>query len=200
MVRVAISVEGLTEERFIKGLLFDHFVPLNIFLTPIDVHGNVSIDRVQRELENLAFSFDKVTTLYDFYGFKDRQPSETKASLEARIKARLNPRIASIVFPYVQMHEFEGLLFSSPAAIARHVQALNEQNISTWAQSILNSFNDDPEKINDSSVTAPSKRLEQNTSYKKTIDGPNIANEIGLQNIREQCAGFNNWITMMEGW
>ncbi len=200
MVRGAISVEGLTEEIFVKNFLYDYFVSRNIFLTSINMGGNVSINHAKNELEKIAFNFDKVTTMYDFYGFKDKQPSDTKKSLEQKIKTSLNQTIASKVFPYVQMHEFEGLLFSSPAVIGTHVTAQSGQNVSVWAQGILNNFSGKPEDINNSPVTAPSKRLEQYTSYKKTIDGPSIARAIGLQNIRQQCPGFNAWIAMMENW
>lgn len=32
--------------------------------------GNVSLPRIKKDLNPLANSFNKVTTLYDFYGFK----------------------------------------------------------------------------------------------------------------------------------
>ncbi|MGV8948978.1 MAG: DUF4276 family protein [Candidatus Paracaedibacter sp.] len=57
-----------------------------------------------------------------------------------------------------------------------------------------------PEAINDSRETAPSKRLEKHTTYRKTTYGPNIAKEIGLSEIRQKCAGFDTWISMIESW
>ena len=56
----------------------------------------------------------------------------------------------------------------------------------------------DPEKINDSPQSAPSKRLQAETSYIKAVHGPNIAKEIGLDVLREQCAGFNGWLDKLE--
>ncbi len=200
MVRVGISVEGLTEERFMKQVLAPKFSANGIFITPVDIGGNVTIPRVQKELERLAYSFDRVTTLYDFYGFKGKNPGETKESLELRVSACLNPKISHKVFPYIQMYEFEGILFSLPQAIANHVSANDSSDVALWANNILRNFSDRPETINDSCITAPSKRLETFTDYKKTIDGPNIAKEIGLQEIRIKCSGFNNWIAMIETW
>lgn len=37
MVRVGISVEGATEERFIKITLVPHFMQKNIFITPVSM-------------------------------------------------------------------------------------------------------------------------------------------------------------------
>ena len=52
-----------------------------------------------------------------------------------------------------------------------------------------------PEHINNSPQTAPSKRiLALVPHYKKTVDGPLIAEDIGLDAIRAQCPHFNNWI------
>jgi hypothetical protein len=58
----------------------------------------------------------------------------------------------------------------------------------------------EPENINDSSITAPSKRLDilSNNRFKKTTTGITIAKEIGLQKIREKCPIFNEWLTKIE--
>ena len=93
------------------------------------------------------------------------------------------------------MHEFEGLLFSCPASIANE---LGEEDAEKWAKGVLRKFENDPERINDSPETAPSKRLEDNTGYRKTTHGPNIAAEIGIDKIREQCSGFNAWLNDIE--
>ena len=202
MVNVWISVEGSTEERFTKSTLNDHFAPMGIFLHPVNMGGNITLQRVSDDIKKLAHRDGYVTTMYDFYGFKDKSPGESKDSLEAKIKHSIdNPNISHRVFPYIQMYEFEGLLFSSPMAISNHVDAIiPSAKVLGWAKGILDHFGNNPEKINDSQETAPSKRLEKYTNYKKTIDGPNIAKEIGLFEIRQKCKGFNAWITMIESW
>ena len=56
-----------------------------------------------------------------------------------------------------------------------------------------------PEDINDSSDTAPSKRISNLIpDYNKRIDGPLLAEEIGLSTIRAECPRFNSWIMRME--
>ena len=57
--------------------------------------------------------------------------------------------------PYVQMYEFEGLLFSDTLALAKGV---NQGRLVDRFKIIRDQF-DTPEEINDSPETAPSKRI-----------------------------------------
>ena len=196
MVRVAISVEGTTEERFVELVLAAYFQTKNIYLQPVSMGGNVSVDRIKSEVEKLIYNFDYVTTLYDFYGFKKLNEGETKTSLEQRIHNAVKEDVREKLIPYIQMHEYEGLLFSSPDIMA---SVLQNPALSVWANNILSEFHNDPEQINNSKETAPSKRLEGHTAYRKTTHGPNIAKQIGLDKLREMCAGFNGWLLQLEG-
>lgn len=197
MVRVGISVEGVTEEKFVKTVLAPYLLEMGIYITPINMGGAVKLNKIRSELKNIASSFDFVTTFYDFYGFhsKDLDDGETKASLEAKITHHSHPSIQPKLIPYVQMYEFEGLLFSGPDEMQNQ---LAEDGVSDWANGILTMFKNSPENINNSPHTAPSKRLEANTCYRKTTHGPNIAKEIGIDKIRKQCSGFNNWLCRLE--
>ncbi len=203
VVRLAISVEGLTEEGFIKMVMVPHLEKGNIYAAPVILGsnsngskgGNVSLPRIKKELDSLARSVDKVTTMYDFYGFKGKGESDGKESLEQRIVNEVAEPLRSKIIPYIQMYEFEGLLFSSPEAIENNIR---QTGLAKWAKDVLQKFNDNPEKINDSPDTAPSKRLDGNTDYKKTINGPNICKEIGLDVLRQKCTGFNSWLSRLE--
>lgn len=198
MVRLAISVEGQTEEQFIKQLLVPLYAPRNLYITPIILGkggGAVCINRIRIDMRKLLSTFDFVTTLYDFYGFKNKDPNETKETLEKKILDAVPTNDQDKVFPYIQLYEFEALLFSSPQAIGTATS--NPDNI-TWAQGILNTFQNNPEQINDSPQTAPSKRLGDQFRYRKTTHGPSIAKDIGLDTIRSQCAGFNAWMMKIE--
>ena len=157
--------------------------------------GDVSLSRVKKDLNNLANSFDKVSTLYDFYGFNGKAGDENKASLENKIIDCVAAPLREKIIPYVQMYEFEGILFSSPEAIENNIQ---QTGLVDWAKDVLQQFGDDPEKINDSSQTAPSKRLLNKTNYIKTVHGPDIAKEIGLTVLRKKCAGFSEWLNKLE--
>jgi|APLak6261658528_1056013.scaffolds.fasta_scaffold23270_1 hypothetical protein len=195
MVRIAISVEGMTEERFIKILLEPHLSQKGIYVTPVPLNGNVSVDRVRHELENLAYSFDYITTFYDFYGFQRKVDGETKTTLESRIHRSIKEELRVKLIPYIQMYEFEGLLFSSPEAIASVLQG---KSLHEWANKILFEFNNNPERVNNSTETAPSKRFKEFTNYRKTTHGPNIAQQIGVTGIRNMCSGFDEWLKKLE--
>lgn len=195
MVRIGISVEGVTEERFVKMVLCPYLAPKQIYVSAKLMGGDVKLDSVKAELKRIAYGFDYVSTFYDFYGFKDKSDDETKETLEQKIRGHVHENVRAKIIPYVQMYEFEGLLFSSPEVIAAH---LKDAALVQWAESILTEFNDNPEKINDSRETAPSKRLKKNTLYRKTTHGPNIAKDIGIDMLRSKCSGFNAWLTTME--
>ena len=59
--------------------------------------------------------------------------------------------------PYVQMHEFEGLLFSDPDRLAVE---LGKQELAQEFRDIRYNF-ETPEHIDDSPVSAPSKRIQK---------------------------------------
>ena len=198
MVRLAISVEGQTEEQFVKTVITPHLQSLSIYAQPIllgKTGGNVSLPRIEKDLNPLANNFNKVTTLYDFYGFSDKEDGDTKGSLEQKIVNCVAPPLRDKVIPYIQMFEFEGLLFSSPEAIESNI---SQSGLAVWATNILQEFQNNPEKINDSFQTAPSKRLANKANYIKTVHGPNICKEIGLNVLRQKCVGFNNWLSNLE--
>ena len=196
MLRIGVSVEGKTERNFFDSVIRPYLAPRDTYTIPIGMGGNISIDRISQEIERISYNFDFVTTFYDFYGFKGKNPGETKESLEQRMAESLNEPIRRKFIPYIQMHEFEGLLFSSPECIAMH---LGGSDIKEWAESVLQSFHNSPEAINDSQDTAPSKRLGQEASYRKITHGPVIAKEIGLDTLRQKCPGFNEWLSKIEG-
>ncbi|MCY4329108.1 MAG: DUF4276 family protein [Endozoicomonadaceae bacterium] len=194
IIRVGILVEGTTEEIFVKKLLYDYLQPKGIYVTPIKLNGCVNIDKIAKYLNRMANKFDKVTTLVDFYGFRGKTQYETKASLEQRILKSVSEKIRHKVIPYVQMYEFEALLFSNPDILA---DGLGHPEFKGPAKKILESADNNPEKINNSKETAPSKRLEK-VGYRKTTHGPDIAGTIGIDNMRAKCPGFNRWITELE--
>jgi hypothetical protein len=198
MVRLAISVEGPTEERFIKKVMISHLQDREIYAVPLLLGrsgGDVSLPRIKKDLNHLANSFDYVTTLYDFYGFRGKDEDENKESLEQKVVDCVAGPLRDRIIPYVQMYEFEGILFSSPEAIENNVL---QNGLADWANDILQQCGGDPERINDSKHTAPSKRLLNKTNYIKTVHGPDIASEIGLSMLREKCAGFGAWLDRLE--
>jgi hypothetical protein len=142
---------------------------------PANPHSKLPpLDKRQSKLNGLIHSYDFVTTLYDFYGFKGLSDNETKQSLEDKIKNKIKKAQRDKIIPYIQMYEFEALLFSDNEKMAK---GLNTNK--NWIDNVLNEFKD-IETINNSKETAPSKRIENNATYIKTQHAPIILQEIGL--------------------
>jgi len=209
-VRLAISVEGQTEYEFCREVLRPHLAAVDVYIEPNIVvtkrnlsgpnttGGAISIDRFHNEVRRLLPSFDYVTTLYDFYGFKGRLPDETPETLCLRMSDVLErPRH---LIPYVQVHEFEALLFSAPPVLAGYLGSQPFGQAEAAAVSACGGA----EQVNDLPQSTPSKRLVSffrehlNQRYDKPFHGPLLAMEIGLPAIRTACPRFETWLTQQE--
>ena len=167
---------------------------------PSLLKGDVTVEKLASDMAKLVWSFDFVTSLVDFYGFRGKG-SATVEELEERIGEEVDRQVArnwnqSRLIPYVQRHEFEGLLFSDVSAFEGLLYATEDAIAELHA--VRSSFLT-PEDVNDSSETAPSKRIERVIPrYNKRVAGSHIAMAIGLPAIREQCPRFDRWLTQLE--
>jgi hypothetical protein len=215
MVRVHIICEGQKEETFINEVLMPEFSKKGIYLYPALIGrpghkgGNVKYSRMKTDIENRLNDEDAYcTTFFDFYGLDSNFPgkeialghtnlSKKKQILEEQFVQKLIDDIGENnlrrFIPYVQMYEFEGLLFSDSEAIASNL-GVNLASV----ERIVTEF-DTPEHINNSARTAPSKRLQAlSSSYDKVFLGSLIALDVGIEKMRGKCAGFDNWLTQIE--
>ena len=162
--------------------------------------GDVTVERLAREMARLYWDSDFVTSLVDFYGFRGKG-SATVDELEQIVDEKVNDNMRrswdqSRVFSYVQQHEFEGLLFSDVSAFASLISVPDD---AVDALREIRSQFPTPEHINDNSNTAPSKRIVKLIPrYQKVVDGSLLAEEIGLETIRAACPRFNAWVTRLE--
>ena len=210
VIRLAISVEGPTEAEFVKKVLADHLRKSRIEPTPIILGrarspsksdgGNVSVERLASEMVYLLNSHDAVTSLVDFYGFC-KKGRTTPEELQKRIDEEVDKKIGrswdqTRVFSYVQQYEFEGLLFSDVSVFADLIHA--PASAVEALRQIRSQF-PTPEDINDNSDTAPSKRIPKVIPrYNKKVNGPLIAEKIGLGVIRTECPRFDAWVKRLE--
>lgn len=207
MIRLSISVEGQTEEEFSKEVLTPHLLSHGVAAQSILVGrgrrsgeggGNVSVGRLASEMAHLHRSFDAVTSLVDFYGFKDKG-DRTVDDLEALLRRHVERQVGRNeegMLPYVQMHEFEGLLFSDVTAFSTlpDVQPGTVDRLRVIRERFTT-----PEDINDNEATAPGRRIAGLIpSYRKALHGPLIARESGLDAIRKECPRFDSWVSRLE--
>ena len=189
-------MEGQTEETFVKDVLAEHLRTVDVVPYPVLLgrargrHGgdNVGIDRLVSEMVDLHRNYDAVTSLVDFYGFRDKE-DRTVEELEEHLIERIEGCISDArrVFPYVQKHEFEALLFSDVAAF---------KAIGSEADGVVET----PEDIDDDPENAPSRRIAGVVAgYHKRLHGPPVTLEAGLAKIRAECSRFRAWLTRLEG-
>ncbi|HVI47226.1 MAG TPA: DUF4276 family protein [Chitinophaga sp.] len=216
MKRIIIICEGPTEVEFCKDILYKYLLSKNILIqTPLvkkSGGGIVPWSSFKRQVENHLQQDGNaiVTTLIDYYGIQDKfnfprwQESKTIADkpqrmdfLESAMKLAINEDICYRFLPYIQLHEFEGLLFNNINVFTNNIPADDLINIVELEQILDQHPN--PELINDTPNNAPSYRLQRLIKgYNKIVYGAILAEGIGLSGIRQKCPRFNNWLTLLE--
>ncbi len=226
MTRLLIHVEGETEETFVNEVLAPHLYTHGYGQVSARLLGNArQRDRrggirgwngVRKDILN-HLKEDAgclATTMVDYYGLPQsgekawpgraeaatlpfaHKAGTVQGALLADIGAQAGiGSVAARFVPYVMMHEFEGLLFSDCAGFA---EGIGHPDLAQRFQAIRDEFAT-PEEINDSPITAPSKRVQVLLpGYEKPLLGTLAALRIGLQAIREQCPHFRHWLERLE--
>lgn len=169
--------------------------------------GMPSFEKVKRDIEMWLAEDRKayLTTMFDLYALSSDFPMYD-SSIGARssvqkikiLEEALKNNISNQRFiPYIQLHEFEGLLFSNVEVIDEVLKPYHEYSRLQDLRSIKDQFNT-PEEINDGFETAPSKRIiNLFKSYQKVTYGYQIAQRIGIDVIRKECPHFNEWIVKL---
>ncbi len=224
-VEVICIVEGRSEQIFIEEILAPYLALKNVFLTAtqlskpgqnksgIKTGGDVRFSRAIKDIGNhLKQRKDTyVCTFVDYYGIKEwpgvkelpnnlTVPNQiaqyvNEATCIAVVETYADLQVPRRYIPYFAVHEFEALLFSDATVLAGALQIEPEK-----VQQVLNECGE-PEAINNSPHTAPSKRLDNwcRGKFKKTITGIAIAKAISIPVIRKKCPVFNTWLVQLEG-
>ena len=211
-MRLYLVVEGATEERFVKDVLAPHFHGLGYHrCTPMQVRrgggargGGRSWQPWQRFVSHLLKehrgSEVRVSTMLDLYGIPGDTPGlDLALSGEARagqIEAALAAQIGDHRFvPYVQVHEFEALVFA--ASDEFRLLSADQKMVAAVVAEAARYPN--PELINDGVETAPSKRLHRLfAGYDKVEHGADVTGLAGLTRLRARCPHFGAWISQLE--
>lgn len=213
MKRLIIVCEGPTESEFCMEVLSPALQKSDIYVNaPLVKKSNGGIvpwPNIRRQIEmHLHEGNASVSMLVDYYGIKDSYKfpgwleSKTISSLSDRwqflcdsMKSDIAPELASRFIPYIQIHEFESLLFSDIAVFKDNFDK-KEMNYAILEDAIREFSN--PEEINSRPTLAPSKRLlKAIPGYDKVLFGNYIASETGLTRIAERCPLFNQWLSTL---
>lgn len=217
-VEVIAVVEGRTEQTFVEYILAKYLGQKNIGIKATQVSkpgqkgGDVRFDRVKDDLGlHLKQRRDTyVTTIIDYYGTKDWPgyddipPNATPVQIANIVNTAAKNKIVELFgsysaekrfIPNMAIHEFEAYLFSAPDILA------NKIGVKVDAIEEVIRKCGEPESVNNSPLTAPSKRLAKwcgKKEFPKTSLGIAIAEELGIDVIRGRCPVFNSWLTTIE--
>jgi Domain of unknown function (DUF4276) len=211
-----ILCEGQTEEIVVRDVIEPHFAALGVRVTkstlitkrpaggPAFKGGLSKWAKLEPELRRLLgdSSTDVLTTMFDYYAFPadapgvaDRpsgSPYERVRHVESALAKKVDDRR---FLPNLVLHEIEAWVLadcgrlgdlmgdSGPAEqLGRTVQLASG-----------------PELVNDGTDTAPSKRIMRAyPQYIKTIDGPLVVMDTGLDMIRQRCPHTDDWLRQIE--
>lgn len=218
-----IVVEGQTEQTFVRDVLAPHMAHKGIYMHPALIGkpghkgGNIRFDRAKNDIGNFLKQRNDtyISTMFDYFRIDTEWPGRSrihrqlrnggsittmrkaeileKATLNAIVEAFPDFNTENRFVPYIEMHEFEALLFSDLNVLAEKT----EIDIAELDK-IIADF-DSPEDINDDPNTAPSKRIQAlKNGYRKVAMGKTVSQATGIQTIRRQCHHFNNWLTKLE--
>ena len=220
MIRLHVTAEGQTEMAFVKHALSEYLmVNRNIsanaraVLTSKDnkLHiehrgGLVTYEKARRDIITWMKEDNhpecRFSTMFDYYRLPPDFPGYMQAMRFDDPYERINcieeafrEDISDLRFiPYIQLHEFEALIFADPDKLdweylehGRQIGKLKEM-----------AMNINPELINNDPETAPSKRiLNLIPEYDKVTAGVSVVMHIGMNTLLDRCKHFADWVNTL---
>lgn len=223
MNELVVIVEGQTEQTFVRDQLSAHLALHNTNARAVlpgrdRKSGGVKKWEIARSdiIRTLKKEGRYCSTMFDFYAMPTDWPgradaatkpwSERASTVEQRIHADITAAMGGsfdpkFFVPYVQLHEFEALAFADVVALASVLSAIGPKSMAALTKQFADILKEagDPEAINDSYETCPSRRIAGVVpAYKKRAQGPIVTSRIGLDVLRERCTHFGSWLRRLE--
>jgi hypothetical protein len=215
---VLALVEGPSERNFVRFCLGPYLgerkvdIVARVVGKPSRKGGVRPFQPVRDEILGLLRQHKQrtVTTMFDYFRLHKDWPGLSDAKKKSgparvlHIEAKIGEQIVKGMgksfdpgrfVPYIQLHEFEALVFSDTDVLS-HI--LLNPSLKTVLDKIVEDCGG-PEDIDDGPATAPSKRIEElRPAYNKPSDGPDAAILIGVEKIRQSCPHFDAWLGSLE--
>lgn len=223
---IHVLCEGQTEQGFVEAVLKPYLINHGIIAVKsvlLDTNkkkgtkgGITNYQKVKNDLYRLMrsntdneYAENIFTTMFDFYGLPNDFPGyqenvsksdkyECVQGLEEAFLKDISNEIENKEFiPYIQLHEFEALVFCGIDYLIEMEWCGNKGR--NYLQNTLKDVGN-PELINNCPDTAPSKRIEhaieldKKQKYNKPYVGKYVTKQVGIVYLREQCKHFNEWI------
>ena len=224
MSDIVAIVEGPTEQTFVRDHLAAHLGGRGIYMTArlpgrvVRRGGGGEWESVRGDiLRTLRERRGRIcTTMFDFYGMPHDWPGRAEAinkPLDEKgphVEQALLDDLAAyagddfrreLFIPYVQVHEFEALLFADVAKMAEVLTPVSHKNpvpLDMRFKKILEQAGQ-PEAIDDSYENCPSRQIAKIVpAYRKRLYGPIVAGKIGLDVLKTACPHFGQWLARLE--
>ncbi|EFR35172.1 hypothetical protein HMPREF9294_1642 [Porphyromonas asaccharolytica PR426713P-I] len=214
-----VLCEGESEMQLVKTTLHPYLESMakdiHLIIKRINLKGRINWDKIRKDLNNANQIANRehqkayFTTMIDFYalptdfpgneGAKDRNHKGVVTSIE---KAMSEMGKVDNFIPYVQLHEFEALVFCDIDLLTEHFELSEKARESL--EKIVKDFHRNPEDINRKPSTAPSKRLDKafqedgKRKYPKVLVAGEIPQIIGIPKFKEMCPHFAEWVSKLE--
>ncbi len=222
-VRLNVVAEGHAEENFVKDTLAKHLIDFGVVvqvrrvMTSRDRRktyrgGLMKYLRAKMDIEGWIKEekgADAVffTTMFDYYALPNDFPNmaiaQTKASpydaVDLIEKGLLEDIGNRRFIPYIQLHEFEALILARPSNLL--VEFFEVQDAVNALETIVASFDGNPELVNTGRETAPSKRiidLIPGYGGNKALIGSVLAGFDGIPFLKSRCRHFGEWVDKLE--
>lgn len=222
MIRLHITAEGQTEQRFVHEVLQLHLAAFEVYadvrcvITSTDKragkeHRGGMTTYVRARDDILDWMKEdpapecRFTTMFDLYrlprdfpgyeeAMKKTDPYQRVSDLEQALAKDIGNRR---LVPYIQLHEFETLILSDPQKLDWEYLE-HEKPIKRLIAMVERGGN--PELINGGDETAPSKRIIKEIPEHEgnKISGASVVARIGLPLLREKCKHFHEWVSRLE--
>lgn len=222
---IHILCEGPTEQGFVNDVLRPYLIGNGVTSVKsvivstnkkLNAQGGMSsytharTDLNLLRLSNTDSKFEShiFTTMFDFYALPNEFPGYEEASSIIEPYAHVNALEQSFAnaindsrfIPYIQLHEFEALVFCGIDYLVKIYPKCKRscEQLATALKKIGN-----PELIDNGPTTAPSKRIikaiegEKKYKYNKPATGKSVTKEIGIDVLRAKCPHFNEWIEQL---
>lgn len=217
-LRLYITVEGQSERKFADDVLRPHLAAFSIDVKTRVVLTNrklgkrggiLDFEKIQGDLHRLMredrHPDARFTTMVDLYALppefpgwaearQKRVPKERVAVLEDAFRVNVGD---SRFLPYIQLHEFEALLYCDLSQLQQRI-ADSERAFTALAREVRGMA---PEEINEGATTAPSKRIISHVPIYDRLKvrvGAPAAAAIGLPGLRAKCPHFDEWVSRLE--
>ena len=222
---IHILCEGQTEQGFVEEVLRPYLIDNGVTSVKSVIvstnkklnaqggmssytHARTDLNLMRQSNPDSSFESHTFTTMFDLYALPCDFPGYEEADAIVEPYARVNSLEQSFAnavndsrfIPYIQLHEFEALLFCGIEHLVKIYLKCKKpcEQLTKDLQKVGN-----PELIDNGPTTAPSKRIikaiEGGNKYKynKPATGKSVTKEIGIDELCAKCQHFNEWIEQL---